>query len=114
MKCYLQAENSLRESEKKINQLLSSQKLKRADLSTNRDDQLPLTKDNIEFLFAKKQEIGAALGIEDELALLNEYSPNIVVSMKVLIAMVTRIRRLAEFQAGGLLDLDRAADDVMQ
>ncbi|MBO2977505.1 hypothetical protein [Burkholderia pseudomallei] len=113
VKCYLQAEDSLTEAEKMINQLLGSKRLKRADLSSIRDDQLPLTKDNIDFLFEKKKEIGSALGIEEELALLNEYSPNIVVSMKVLIAMVTRIRRLAAFQSGGLLDLNRAEDELV-
>ncbi|GAU00584.1 hypothetical protein BSLA_01f1432 [Burkholderia stabilis] len=111
---YIQAEDSVCTAEKMVNQLLSSQKLKRTDLSTSRDDQLPLTGDNIAFLLEKKKEIGSVLGIEDELNLLNEYSPNIVVSMKVLIAMVARIRRLAAFQAEGQLDLDRAISESVQ
>ncbi len=107
VRLYLQAQDSIDAAERMVGQLLSSNKLKRADLSASRDDQLPLTKENLDFLLSKKKEIGSALGIEVELNLLNEYSPNIVVSMKVLVAMVARIRRLAAFQMEGQLDLDR-------
>jgi len=107
---YIDAETSLRESEKMINQLLSIQRLRKLDLSSRRDDQLSLTADNIAFLREKSKAIAVALDIEEELSLLSEYSPNVVVSAKVLMAVVDRIRRLANFETEGLLDLDREAD----
>lgn len=114
IRCYLQAEETLVTAERMLNQLLNSQKLKKTDLSTKRDDQLPLSPDNVGFLYGKTKEIGIALGIEAELSLLNEYSPNIVVSTKVILAMLTRIRRLADFESDGLLDLDRADKQAAQ
>lgn len=104
---YLNAHDRISEAEKKINALLGSHKLKKKDLSAISNERLPLKEDDIFFLETQRKLIAAELGIQDELDRLSSFSPNIVVSTKVLIAVVARIRRAAEFEDAGLLDLSR-------
>ncbi|WP_439889749.1 hypothetical protein ACS7SF_10605 [Ralstonia sp. 25C] len=104
---YIKNQDALVESERMINQLLNSNMLRKADLSSSSDDKLPLSRDNISFLKSSGSSIASTLGIEEEVALLNEYSPNVVVSTKVLMALLTRIQRVAAFEKAGMLDLYR-------
>lgn len=102
----LQAEVSL--AEKRINTVLSLHQLKKSNLSELSDEKLPLRPNDLDFLEEQRALIAKAMGIEDELQRLSAYSPNIVVSTKVLMAVVARVRRVAEFEHTGLLDLNRA------
>lgn len=95
---------------KSLNTVLGTKELKRTDLSNIVDEKLPLAKEDKVYLLDKMQIIAAFLNIEAELKDLSSRSPNIIVSAKVLLAIVARIGRLAEFQNAGLLDLDRQED----
>lgn len=101
-----QAEVSL--AEKRINTVLSLNQLKKSNLSELSNERLPLRANDLQFLEEQRVLIAKALGIEEELQRLSAYSPNIVVSTKVLMAVVARVRRVAEFEHTGLLDLKRA------
>jgi hypothetical protein len=51
--------------------------------------------------------LAETLQIRDEFDDLCARSPNMIVSAKVLIAVVARVDRLSDFQKAGLLDLER-------
>lgn len=104
---YLASEKQVSESVRAINILLSSSKLKRADLSSQSDSQLPLIDGDKKVLKEHVQSISDALALQDEVAELSSHAPNMVVSAKVLLALVSRIQRLAEFEHTGLLNLER-------
>lgn len=106
VKSYLSNRYGLIDAEKGINILLGSSHLRKADLSDKSDDQLVmLSTENKVFLKEKGDLIAKSLSCEEEFARISEYSPNLVVSAKVQLALLKRIRRLAEFQDAGLIDL---------
>ncbi len=90
-----------------LNQMLSDKALKRVDLSKYSDQTLPLPDSDKEYIKEKLQALADSLQIKDEFDDLCSRAPNMVVSAKVLIAVVSRIDRLADFEAAGLLDLER-------
>jgi hypothetical protein len=104
---YLQNKSDVEAYVKNLNTILSAKELKRSDLSKIGDEKLPLTKEDREFIKEKMGSIAEGLAIEAEFTDLSIRSPNIVVSAKVLLAVVARIGRLAEFESAGLLDLTR-------
>lgn len=112
IKRYIECRDDLAVSQKLVNGFLISSRLRKQDLSMLGNEQLPVTAENIDFLQSKTQEIARTLGIEQELNTLNERSPNIIVSTKVLIAVLSRISRLSELQDAGLLDLNRAPPEA--
>lgn len=90
-----------------LNAVLSDKALRRVDLSKYSDTKLPLTEQDKLFISEKMQCVADLLSIQSEFNDLASRSPNIVVSAKVLLSVVSRIERLADFQATGLLDLER-------
>lgn len=110
---YVQNKNDIEGYVKTLNSILSAKELKRSDLSNIRDERLPLTEEDRDYIKEKIGQVAEALAIQAEFVDLSTRSPNIVVSAKVLLAVVARISRLAEFESGGLLDLtrDRASED---
>nr|WP_156133613.1 hypothetical protein [Massilia sp. JS1662] len=90
-----------------LNAVLSDKALRRVDLSKYSDTKLPLTQEDKDFIFEKMKSLANTLDIEEEFADLASRSPNVVVSAKVLLAVVSRIERLADFEKAGLLDLER-------
>jgi len=90
-----------------LNAVLSAKALRRVDLSKYSDAKLPLTDQDKSFISEKMQVIADSLCIQSEFVDLASRSPNMVVSAKVLLSVVSRIERLADFQAAGLLDLER-------
>ncbi|GAB7540993.1 hypothetical protein [Cupriavidus sp. 8B] len=107
IKNYLSSQATILLAEKKINTLLGSNQLKKSNLSSLPNEKLPLKVEDINFLEEQRRLIAQLLKIEEELDRLSSYSPNIVVSTKVLIALVARVRRASEFEDSGLLDLSR-------
>jgi hypothetical protein len=102
---YFRNESNILECEKAINSFLSSSKLRRRDVSRLSDEQIGLTRDQIQFLLRKIAEVSEWIGIHDEIKAISQQSPNAVVTAKVVVALVGRIRRLAEFQVNGQLKL---------
>lgn len=98
---YVAATENLGEIEKAINTLLSSGNLKRSNLSKQRDDELPLTKENKEFLRKALADIADTLNLNEEITQLSSFSPNMVVTAKVVLSLLVRLRKLAEFRQAG-------------
>jgi hypothetical protein len=95
-----------------LNIMLSDKALKRLDLSKYTDLKLPLTQQDKDYIAEKMDALASLLAIENEFSDLSARSPNIVVSAKVLLSVVSRIERMADFAAAGLLDLERNPSDT--
>jgi len=110
---YLLHRDMLLEAEKGINSLLGSNHLRKADLSDKSDEQLiMLSAENRRFLKNKSDLIAKALDCEEEFSRISEYAPNVVVSAKVHLAFLIRVRRLAAFQDAGLIDLPKGGQVI--
>ncbi len=107
---FIKNQNEIKSSIKRINAFLSSSKLRKVDLSSVRDDQLMLPKEEIAFLHEEIGSVIDALSMRNEWSDIASHSPNVVVSSKVLLAVITRVERLAEFQRSGLLDYLRGRE----
>lgn len=105
VKLFLERELDIVEAEKAINEFLSAKHLKKADLSKRSDSQLRISAANISFLAAQRALIADALNLTAELNEIAAYSPNTVVTAKVVVALVKRVRRLGDFQQSGLIQL---------
>jgi hypothetical protein len=84
---------------------LSSGEFKRRNVSNLSDEHLGLTQENLNFLHSKIELICNALGVVNEVSEISSHSPNMIVSAKVVVALLGRIRRLAEFQRNGQINL---------
>ena len=102
---FIANETLVLDAEKSINSFLSRAKLNKRNVSALRDEQLGLTRENQEFLNGARRTIVAALDIEKEFAELSSHSPNVIVTSKVIVALVKRVGRLAEFQQSGLIKI---------
>lgn len=111
---FIKDEKTVLDAAKVINTILGAASLKRTDLSKISDEKLPLTDKDKGVLSEKMAIVAFLLKIPDELGDLSSRSPNVIVSAKVLLAVVSRIERLAEFQTTGLLDLARPATDISE
>lgn len=109
---YRKENSDIVDAVRSLNAVLSDKALRRVDLSKYTDLKLPLTDQDKTFISEKMQCLADALAIQNEFADLSSRSPNIVVSAKVLLSVVSRIERLAEFESAGLLDLERPARQV--
>ncbi|MDR6741001.1 hypothetical protein J2X56_003025 [Herbaspirillum sp. 1173] len=110
---FLENQSDIKSSIKRINAFLSSSKLRKVDLSAVNDSQLSLPKEEIAFLHEEIASVINALSMTKEWSDISSHSPNVVVSSKVLIAVIARIERLAEFQRTGLLDYLRGQGAVI-
>jgi hypothetical protein len=104
---YCKNEADISAAVKSLNAVLSDRALRRVDLSKYSDIKLPLSDTDKDFIKDKMQTLADVLEINAEFNDLSSRSPNIVVSAKVLLAVVSRIERLADFEMAGLLDLER-------
>lgn len=102
---FINNEVDIVEAEKAINSFLSSGEFKRRNVSNLSDEHLGLTQENLSFLHSKIDLICNALGVVNEMGEISSHSPNIIVSAKVVVALLGRIRRLAEFQRNGQINL---------
>jgi hypothetical protein len=100
---YLANRDRLLEIERKLNTFLSEGNLKKKDLSKFSDETLRLSVENREFLYAAKQEVGELLECATSLESLIEHSPNVIVSTKVVVAFLSRVKRLSQFEYAGLV-----------
>lgn len=105
---YRQERTELATIVRSLNVMLSDKALKRLDLSKYTDLKLPLTQQDKDYIAEKMASLATLLAIESEFSDLSSKSPNVVVSAKVLLAVVSRIERMADFAASGLLDLERS------
>lgn len=105
---YLVFSDRLKELENKVDKFLAQALFKRQDLSLVSDSGLALPAENRKYLESWLDEISKKLQCTDEMSRINEYSPNIIVSAKVTLAFLTRVRRLAKFQNAGLVQFTNA------
>lgn len=105
--CYRKKVAEVSADMKSLNTVLGDRALRRVDLSRYSDLKLPLSDDDKKYIVEKTWALAATLAIEAEFADLSSRSPNIVVSAKVLLAVASRIERMAHFEDSGLLDLER-------
>lgn len=89
--------------ESKINTVLSADKLKSRDLSNYNENNLPISRDSIEYLHQQLTSAAPRLGIAMELQEIAKFSPNVVVTSKVFLAMLSRIRKMGELHKTGLV-----------
>jgi len=108
------AENSvaIRDAVKKVNQALSDNHLRKRNLSTVSDAVVPLDAQRLTLLKDRCLDIAKLLGLEAEIEILREQSPNTIVFSKAVLAIVKQTDRLVDFQSQGLLDLYRAPHDL--
>lgn len=97
---------------KSIKVVLSSHKLNKLDLSEQDDHGLSLGEDKIAALNERCFAIADLLGMREEIQSLRACSPNSVVFSKAVAGLVTQLRRLAQFQQEGMLDLERNMESV--
>lgn len=95
---FIENEEKLLSAEKEINFLLSMLKLKRKDLSALNDETLDVLPGILDDLKACINVIGQQLSIQEEFNEILKYSPNIVVTSKVILSVLVRVKRLTEFQ----------------
>lgn len=107
---YLRNEGPLRQAATSLNAFLGSANLKKTDLSSEDDSQLALSQAEVGFIKETAGAISTLLAIEPAMSDLASHAPNIIVFSKVLLALVGRVQRLAEFQHAGLLALGRDAE----
>lgn len=94
------------EIEKFFNQALSENNLKRCNVSALSDETLNLPEVFKNALRDKIAEAGDVLGISDELKSLTSNSPNVVISAKITLSVLVRIRKITSFEILGQLDLE--------
>lgn len=94
---YLAHEDSVGHAVRALNTVLSRNHLRRANLAAFGDNTLPIPAEQREFLVRWTNEIARLLQLGTELQELVRRSPNIVVTAKVVIALVSRISKLATF-----------------
>lgn len=95
---FVENEEKLLYAEKEINFLLSRLNLKKKDLSFFNDENLDVSPKERDDLKVCINVIGQQLSIQEEFNELLKYSPNIVVTSKVILSVLVRVKRLTEFQ----------------
>lgn len=103
---YVKHVDKINESTRMLNRLLDGAKLKRKDLSKYTDINLPVELKLIGEMKNHVNLIVSALNIQKQHAELCDESPNVVVSTKVLLALITRISFLADLQRNGLIQYE--------
>lgn len=97
---------------KSINTVLTTFKIRKANLSNASDDNLSIGQEHVKALARSIAEIASLLGAEKQLELVVAHSPNKVVASKATMALVNQLSRLADYQELGMLDLKRPAQQV--
>jgi hypothetical protein len=87
--------------------LLTRKKLNKKDLSQHSDVDIGLLQDEIRTLQSKCMEIAGLLGIEEEIATLEEHSPNSVVFSKATSSFVKQLSKLVVFENNDMLNFRR-------
>lgn len=105
---YIANEEAINVEIKKIDRILSGEKLKRLNTSEMSDASLPIEPKMLTDLKSANAELARLTNFKQETAHLREHSPNTVVTAKALTAFLRQIRKLATFQRVGMLDLKRS------
>jgi hypothetical protein len=93
---------------KKVNMFLSKNKLRKENLSKKKDEDIDLIFGEWSTFKKNLLEIVQHLDIENEFENVKKYSPNSIVSSKVLLALVSQISRLVEYEDTGMLNITGA------
>lgn len=90
---------------KKVNVALSSAKVRKSDLSATADDSLNLSEELIELFKDNVIRLGSLINSTDQISTLRDSSPNSVVAAKAVLALLTQVTRLAEYETAGMLNM---------
>lgn len=104
---YLECKVAIDDDVRRLDGFLAASHLKKSDVSQQTDQAIGLRDDNVRFLSETTARVTATLQIEKEMAVLAEHSPNKVVTAKVLLALLARVERLAEFQRENLVAINQ-------
>lgn len=90
---------------KAINSTLGACRFKRRNLSAVSDSLLGISDESLTLFRERTAEIALLLGLQQQVGVVVRESPNCVVAAKATLALLTHVRRLAEFESAGMLNL---------
>jgi hypothetical protein len=102
---YLTNRPDIDEHAKIVNALLSACRFKRRNLSSVSDALLGISEESISAFKGRTREIAELLRLEQQIGVLIDESPNCVVAAKAALALLTHLRKLADFESAGMLNL---------
>ncbi len=102
---YLENTDAIEDQVRRINSALTQGLFKKRNLSKVNDSGLGIADEQIQFFQARVEEIARLLDVESQLKAVKEESPNCVVAAKATLALLTHLKRLAEFENSGMLNL---------
>ncbi len=91
-----------------IDTVIGKHKLRKVDLSTVPNEQLPFTEEEAEALENSCAAICGLIGIADRLDALRDAAPNLIVYAKAVQALLGQVQKLTAFQEQGLLNLGKS------
>ncbi|MDM0007164.1 hypothetical protein QTI51_17490 [Variovorax sp. J22G73] len=98
--------------DKIINTIIGKHKLRKVDLSTVPNEQLPFAQEEAQALENSCTEICTLLGVEDRIDALRDAAPNLIVYAKAVQALLGQVQKLNAFQEQGLLNLGKSQDQA--
>lgn len=104
VQAFIDNEENITKSIKIINTALDQSNLRTKNLSQINDDNLPLNDSAISEVKFSILTIVTILNIADQYSALSDASPNLIVSSKVLLALIKRISLVADFQKAELIN----------
>jgi hypothetical protein len=104
---YLADQQAIDDARDGIDDILGEARLRTEDLSQVSDRAIAATREQLQAIQNRIDDISNRLGLQREFELLGEMSPNTVVKGKVVLTLTKQLAELAGYQSLGLLDLAR-------
>lgn len=102
---YMTSRSDVDDHAKAINSTLSACRFKKRNLSNIGDAMLGISEESLTLFRTRTEEIARLLGVREQVSVVVRESPNCVVAAKAVLALLTHIRRLSDFEAAGMLNL---------
>lgn len=105
---YLSQSKSIDHSMKLIDAALGAARVRKEDLSRLNDSSLSISENHLTTIKEQLDVVSILMDLSKEINLIKQASPNSVVTAKVMLALLKQLRKVADYQATGMLDLARA------
>lgn len=102
---YLANRADIDDHAKAINATIGACRFRRRNLSSVSDELLGISEESIILFRTRTTNIAELLGLREEVGVLIDEAPNCVVAAKAVLALLTHVRRLADFELAGMLNL---------